>query len=520
MDQDKTISRRGARHVIVIGGGVVGLMSAWQLVRRGFRVSVLEKEPEGCGASWANAGLIVPSHVVPLAAPGVVAQGLRWMLRSDSPFYIRPRLSRSLLSWTWRFRRSCTQAHMEASVPLLATLTQRSLPMWDELDGEAAMPDFRWRHQGLIMLYRTDKGRQTNRQNAERARQMGLPAEHLDGRELRRHYPVISEAVQGGYYYPCDGHLRPELLINGLRKLLQGQGVAFHSGVQARSFFMEGGKARITGHSSGASEEELSGRVSDRIAGRNPSGRWVAAVRTSEGDLEADAFVLANGAWAPGLAQSMGLRLPMEPAKGYSITMARGEMARGEHGTATEASTGSGHTTAPGPPPSASPSPSSSFGAADGPSAPASPDGFPAPASPDGLPVIPLMLTDDKVTVTPYDDAVRFAGTLELSGYDAGVDRRRLQGITDAVPRYLDGWPVDGYHERDLWAGHRPCSPDGLPYVGRTQAADNVVVAVGHAMIGMSLAPVTGRLVSEMLTGEPPSVAPSLLALMDPDRYA
>jgi D-amino-acid dehydrogenase len=176
--------------------------------------------------------------------------------------------------------------------------------------------------------------------------------------------------------------------------------------------------------------------------------------------IEADTVVLAAGAWTPKLARSLGVRLPVQPAKGYSLTL-----------------------------------PSS--------------QGSPAPT-------LPMILAEEKVTLTPLAGHLRFAGTLALAGYDPSVDVRRAEPIRAQVLRYLPHLSPEDVRRTPVWSGFRPASPDGLPLVGRLRTAPGVVVASGHGMMGVTLAPATGRLVADLLTGSPPVVDPVPL---DPNRF-
>lgn len=409
--------------IVVVGGGVVGVCSTYYLARRGFAVTLVEKGDIAAGSSYGNAGLIVPSHSVPLAAPGVLRQGLRWMLDAESPLYIRPRPSRALVRWLLRFRRACTADHVRRSLPLIRDLSRASLALYREL---AALPEleFGFRQDGVLAVFRTISGLEHGRQEAAVLQAAGIAATVLDPHGARALEPALRPDLVGGVHFPGDAHLTPDRFVRGLARVAEGLGARLLTGTEVLGFTRRG----------------------QRIAG----------VETTRGDLVADDVVLAAGSWSSPLAADLGLDLPIEPAKGYSVTCER--------------------------PPSG--------------------------------PRIPLLLGEARVAVTPMGDTLRFAGTLELAGLDLTINRRRVEAIRRAVPLYLSG---GGYTVREIWRGLRPCSPDGLPYVGRSARYDNLIVATGHAMIGVSLGPVTGALVAQLAAGEAPMLD---LGSLRPERFA
>jgi D-amino-acid dehydrogenase len=409
--------------IVVIGGGVIGVCAAYYLAQRGAPVTLVERADVAAGASYGNAGLVVPSHSVPLAAPGVWRRGLRWMLDPDSPFYIRPRASRDLARWLLRFRRACTDAHVRHALPVLRDLGVASLGLYRELAARPGL-EFGFRQDGVLMVYRTAAGLDHERHEAARLEGAGIASRTLDGAGVRALEPCLRADLAGGVFYPDDAHVTPDRFVRGLARVCEGLGVQLRTGTE--------------------------------VLGLTTRGRSITAVETTRGDLAADQVVLAAGPWSAGLARSLGLDLPLEAAKGYSVTCDR---------------------------------------PADGPTR-------------------PVLLGEARVAVTPMGDALRFAGTLELAGLDLTINRRRVAAIRRAVPQYLAG--DDAYRVREIWRGLRPCSPDGLPYVGRPARLDNLVVATGHAMVGVSLGPITGALVADLVTGAPPRVD---LAPLHPDRF-
>lgn len=363
--------------VVVVGGGAVGLCAAYELRRAGHAVTVVSREPIGVGASAGNAGMIVPSHVVPLAAPGVVAQGLRWLTSPESPFYIKPRLDLDLARWLWTFTRHCTAAHVERAIPVLRDLSLASVERLGEIQREIG--DVGFEQTGLLMVYRSDKTRKGALEAADLAERAGLEVERLDAAALGALEPGLQTPAEGAVLYRQDGRVDPDAFLLRLTEWLRADGVTVLEGAEVSGLEVEPGRVRV--------------RTADRV-------------------LEAGSAVLAAGAWTGRMARTLGARVPVQPAKGYSVTV------EGDHGLR-----------------------------------------------------LPTILLDDKITATPLPGRLRFAGTLALAGFDPSVDERRSAPIR-RLARAFTGLEVA---PADLWAGYRPCSPDGLPIVGRLADRKSVV---------------------------------------------
>jgi D-amino-acid dehydrogenase len=417
-----------SRRVVVVGAGIVGLSTAYYAAAKGHRVTVVDEGRAGdvSGCSFGNAGMLVPSHFVPLAAPGMAALGLRYMWDPESPFYLRPRLSADLLDWGLKFYRSATRAHVVRSAPLLRDLhlgSRACYEHWAKTLGE----EFGLVQKGLLMLCRTEHGLEEEAQVAEEARRLGVPAEVLTPAETAAREPGLKMDVAGAVLYPMDCHLTPGRLMAALRHAVQEAGVTFS--------------------------------WTTKVTGWRANGTRVLAARTVAGDLEADEYVLAAGIWSTGLARDLDLRLPMQAGKGYSLTL----------------------------------------------------------EAPPRLPVLCAILTEARVAVTPMGRALRVGGTMELTGVDLRIDPARVRGIVKSVSRYYPELSADDFRDVPAWCGLRPCSPDGLPYVGRFRRYANLSAATGHAMMGVSLGPVTGKLMAEILSGETASID---IAALRPDRFA
>ena len=407
--------------VVIVGGGAIGACSALELARRGARVSLLERGAElAWGCSAGNAGLICPSHSAPLATPAALRQGLRWMLKPDSPLYLRPRLG--VLPWLARFVAACTEARAEAGSRVIRELSVASLALHAVLAAEGLETTFE--RLGVLNVYETEDGFATGRREAAVNAAAGLRSQTLTPVEARELEPELAERVAGAVLYLDEAHC------------------------DGRRFVEAVGEAAL------AAGAEIRTRV--EALGLRRRGRRIASLETTEGELDAGHVVLAAGAWTRRLARDAGLFAPVEGGKGYHVEL--------------------------------------------------DPDG--------GTPRIPVFLQESRVIATPLPGRLRLAGTLELSGLDLGVSKARLDAILKAGRRCLPG--LEGRPVRRVWRGLRPCTPDGLPIVGRPDGLDNLVLATGHAMMGLTLGPVTGRLVAELVAGEKPSHD---LALLSPDRF-
>ena len=410
--------------MVIIGAGVIGTCAAWALAERGVRVTVVEQDLVASGASHANAGLLATSHSVPLAAPGVLGQGLRWLFDSASPFYIEPRLDRDLLRWLWRFRGACNERAVRRAIPLLRDMHRESASIYARLTAMEGMA-CGYERKGALHVFRTKKGYEAGLREAKLIREYGLSSGIVDGPGAENWVRSLKPGVAGAIHLPEDGHLDPGAFVRALAKQAEAKGAVFRTTTTAVAFKMAGNR--------------------------------IAAVGTTGGEIEADEVVLAAGAYSPALAASIGLDLPIQAGKGYSLTVRP-----------------------PGPPPP-----------------------------------VPVMLMEARVAVTPLGELVRLSGTLELVGMDFTITRQRVQAICAAAVEYLDG--VEGMEVVELWRGMRPLSPDGLPLLGRPAKLANLIIATGHSTIGMASGPVTGRIVAELACREKPSYD---LTLLRPDRYS
>ena len=414
--------------VIICGGGIAGLCTAYYLAREGFAVTVLERNAEGVDScAHGSAGYVSPSHVVPVSAPGMVLQGLKWMMSSRSPFYIKPRLDADQIRWGWFFARSCTPQHMRRAAPLLRDLCLAGRELFGEL-AERTGNSFELRTEGLLNLCLTPDGLEHESQGLARlANAVGIEARVLNPQETAALEPGARMNIAGSVYFPIDAHLTPRKFIPALLDLVRREGVQVLHETSVENWKVEAGRVRSVG--------------------------------TSGGEMAADEFVLATGSWAAETMRGLGIRLPLEPGKGYSLTLSN---------------------------------PRFQFRK-------------------------PMILTERRVAVTPMGGELRFGGTMELSGHSDSILPERVEQIMDAACAYFPDFSEQDFAGTKPWFGYRPMSPDGLPYIGRFERFTNLSAACGHAMLGVTLAPITGRLMTEILSGRKPSID---LALLRPDRFA
>lgn len=404
--------------VIIIGGGVIGAMTAYHLADRGKRVTLLDKDGFGAACSHGNCGYISPSHVLPLTQPGILRKTMFTAFKKSSPLYIKPRLSPTLFHWLTRFALRCNERDMMEAAGALHTLLQSSRRRYGEIL-EQEQIDCDWEEGGLMFVYRTPEHFEHYVETAKMlAEKFGLAIDRIEREKLVEMEPALKpDVVAGAYEFPDDAHLRPDMLMRGLRRVLEQRGV-----------------------------EILEGRAMTGFERRNGH---VTAVKTAEGNLDADTVVVATGAVTPLLNTHLGCRIPIQPGKGYSLTMGR----------------------------------------------------------PGVCPNHPMIFEQDRVAITPWKSGYRIGSTMEFSGYDATLNPARLENLRRGATRYLK--EPTGEPTVEEWCGWRPMTWDSLPIIDRSPTIDNVFIAAGHNMLGLSLAAATGQLVAEMATGATPHVDPT-----------
>ena len=407
----------GAGRVVVVGGGIIGLACAHYLAKSGASVTVIEKGEVGHGASWGNCGLVCPSHVLPLAEPGAVRNALRALFERNSPFVIRPRLDPALGSWLLRFASRCNRRDMIQAGHAIQALLESSLRLYEELvdrDGLAC----EWQKRGLLFPYKSPEAMDAFTATDDLLGEtFHCRAQRLDAEALLEFEPALLSGLAGGWYYEDDAHLRPDVLIRSWTCALEAQGVTFVEHCQFQGFRGSSDRAEV--------------------------------VATDRGDYPADRVVVATGALTPLLKSAIGCALPIQPGKGYSLTM-------------------------------------------------------PRPAI---CPKVPLIFPETRVAVTPFQTGYRLGSTMEFAGYDDTIRPERIQLLRDGARPYLREPYCEPVIEQ--WFGWRPMTHDSLPVIDWSPARSNVLIAAGHNMLGLSMAPATGKLVAEILTATAPHIDPA-----------
>lgn len=407
----------GRGKVIIVGCGVIGAACAHYLSRSGWTVEMIDQGEFGKGCSHANCGLICPSHVLPLAAPGAIGMAIKSLFQKHSPFTIRPRFDPTLWSWLLRFARRCNTNDMLEAGRAIHALLQSSRSLYQELFEKEPL-HAEWETRGLLFVFRSPEPMEHYAQTDRLLREsFGLPATRYSGDALLELEPALQPGLAGAWHYDGEAHLRPDKLMSSWRSLLEMKGVIIREHCAFQGFDRQARRAR--------------------------------AVVTSQGTLNAEAFLIATGAWTPFLQRHLGCRVPIQPGKGYSITM-------------------------------------------------------PRPAK---CPAIPLIFEEHRVVVTPMKTGYRLGSTMEFAGYDASLNRRRFDLLRAGARHYLQEPFAEPVLEE--WYGWRPMTADGKPIIDRSPALNNVFLAAGHNMLGLSMAPATGKLIAEMLGGAPPHIDPT-----------
>lgn len=409
----------------IIGGGIIGLSSAYYLTKAGHQVTIIEQGDLKDGCSFGNAGMIVPSHIIPLASPGMISKGIRWMFNSTSPFYVKPRLNGDLVKWGYQFYKHATKEHVNNSIPALKGLSLFSKTHYQQLAKELPF-DFGYHERGLMMLYQTRETEHEEAETAAIANDHGIEARVLSPEEVQQLEPDVKVNVRGGVYFPGDAHITPQALVSQLIKFLKDKGVTFIINTSVTDFVVEHGKIK--------------------------------SVETNQGKYVFEEVVIATGSWSGLVASKLKISLPMQAGKGYSFTLQNVEKNIR----------------------------------------------------------IPSIFLESRVAVTPMGTTLRFGGTMEITGVDHSISMNRVRGIVDSIPHYYPDMKVSMPKKEEIWHGLRPCSPDGMPYIGRSKSLSNLIFATGHSMMGLSLGPGTGKLVAEIVAGQKTSVPISAFA---PDRF-
>jgi D-amino-acid dehydrogenase len=412
-------------NVTIVGGGVIGLFSAYYLQKAGYEVTVIDNGFIRDGCSFGNMGYMSPSHFVPLASPGIIAEGFRHMLSSSSPFYIKPRLNPDLIKWAWNFYKSSNAATVAKHAPHLNNILQLSRHLMNDVRNEIG-DTFLMEEKGCFMLCKSKKALDHEFHLADDAEKFGLKVERLLSADVQKLEPDVELDVAGAVLFKDDCHFHPGKMMEALDNNLLRKGVNIETGTT--------------------------------VTGFEKTGNTVSAVLTNEGRFACDNLVIATGSWLPVVSKMLGIHLLLQPGKGYSHTY---------------------------------------------------------PHIPKNI-HYPAILVDGRCAITPWGKMLRIGGTMEFSGYNDKVLDKRMLGIYNSIKSFYPGLEIGGGPANNTWNGLRPVTPDGLPYISRTDKYNNVVFAGGHAMLGISQGPGTGLLVSEMIANKKTEIDVSAFSL---DRF-
>ena len=403
-----------AKEVVIIGGGIIGLCSAYYMLEKGHKVTILDKSDMTSGTSYINSGYLSPSHLIPLSSPGAVKNGLKWMLNPSSPLYIKPRLNLDLYKWLFAFAKSSTTKHVNKSIPLIKEVTLFSQKLYDDIK-EKDNFNFHYEKKGLLMLCKTQKYIDEESRVVDIAKENGLIAKMITKEDLKILEPNIEIDAVGASYYNCDSHTTPKEFMCNMKNYLLQNGVKLIKNTEVTDV-----------------------NIKDAI---------IKNLVSNDKKIYADQFVLSAGSWSSLLSKRLGVKLLLQPGKGYSLNVNR----------TTNIS-------------------------------------------------IPAILAEAKVAITPMNGFTRFAGTMEISGINHKINKSRVRAITQASKKYYPQLDFTNDEIDNVKCGLRPVTPDGLPYIGRSSKCKNLIFATGHAMMGWGMGTATGLAVSEILDNINPSI--------------
>jgi D-amino-acid dehydrogenase len=398
--------------VLIIGGGPVGLCCAYYLLKSGRKVTLLDAKEIGKGSGSGNAGHIVPSHIIPLSAPGVVTNALKWMLDpAHSPFGMKVSLNPNYLSWLLKFVLACSEGNVQRSIKPLNELGQLSAKNFTQIIAEEKF-DCSYQEKGLLFLYKTEKAFHDGQHEGEFMQKQGIPVSVYDRTKLHEIEPAALDDVIGGVHFTGDAHLNPAVFLRMLRERVRAMGAEMFENTPVTGFESAEGKVRV--------------------------------VKTASGVFEAEHVILAAGSLTPSVARDLKLNIPIQPARGYSMTMSVTKQ----------------------------------------------------------MPSHALILGERRIAVSPMGNVLRFTGRLEVGNNSMTPNPIWIQRIENSAREYLR--LDEKLDVKETWAGLRPTTPDGVPIIGHSPRHHNLILATGHAMLGLSLAPGTGQLVAELVNGQEP----------------
>lgn len=408
--------------VTIVGGGIIGLSTAYHLIQKGLSVQIIDSDKVGKGAAEKNAALVSPSHFIPLAQPGVLTSGLKWLLNSKSPLYIKPSLDSSLLKWLYQFMISSNKSSVKKAIPILNQLLEESRKLFKNLK-EGHLSSLEFYESGLLNVYKSRKSREQELENLKIAEEIGVEAKEVP---LESFMPGVKINALAGIYYPNDATADPISYMNSLLKYFKKQSVAIYENIDI-----------------------------SKIERKN---KTISSIYTDQFNFTSKYYIFSAGAYTSQILNQLKIPCLMQPAKGYSLTCNYSELNL----------------------------------------------------------KCPIIFTEGKVVITPLKGKTRFAGTLEINGFKKGISKNRILGIKNTVKNYLPNFDQKIFNDAEEWYGFRSVTPDGLPYLGKHSDFSNLFINTGHAMLGLTLAPISGKIISDLIANEPTNYD---LKPLDPCRF-
>ena len=403
-----------SKKVLIVGGGIIGICSAYYLSKDGHDVTIIDRYGMDSGASYINAGYLSPGHIIPLASPGVIKQGLKWMFDSSSPFYVQPRINMDFFKWLFAFNKSCSINNVNNSIAPIIDISLLSQNLLKDIKIENKM-GFHYDQKGLLMLCKHEKSLEKENEVVRLAVANGLDAKMLNKQEIKKIEPNINVDSIGAAYFGCDHHTTPGELIEALKKFIKQKGVKCFANTEIKDY--------------------------------NIANNKIDSISVSNQILKFDEYILSAGTWTSQICKKLGIDILLQAGKGYSVN--------------SKSDTGIS---------------------------------------------CPAILVEAKCAVTPMNGFTRFSGTMEISSVNNRIRKNRVDAICNSVESFYPSIKVSNSERENAGFGFRPISADGVPYIGRTNKLDNVIIATGHGMMGWSMSTGTGKIISEIISNKKTSI--------------
>jgi D-amino-acid dehydrogenase len=413
---------------LIIGGGAIGLFTAYFLSKKGIETTVVDENsiPGGETCSAGNAGMLVPSHFIRLANRQTLKEGMHNMFKPSSALGIKWSVKPEFFNWLWNFYRQSVRPTETSGMQYLASMHLDSRDLY-RLIQDTDIAGLTMEMSGLVMASVSESIFESDIKTARLAGDIGMPVEIWSKGEFEARNASLAPEISGAVFYPLDGKVNPFPMMNELRKYLQAKGVRFIE------------ETKVTGWK----------KVHRKIYG----------VISTAGELNADKYVICGGALSNRILPELGLSIPLQPAKGVSYHF----------------------------------------------------------ANPGNTISHPTLLQDHHIAITPYETTTRIAGNFILGDGTPDISGDRLQNIYKNVRSVFPTWNIPQPEVADAWTGARPVTPDGMPVIGFSSHYPNLSINTGHAMMGISLAPVSGRIAADLIAGEPAD--PRTTSFLNPGRF-